>query len=388
MTNSMRTGLLAAAVVSLTAGPAAALSPNEVLVVGNAADPDSVALARYYAAKRGIPATNVVLIETTGPGQTLVTRAHFDGVLREAVRKALATPAGRQVRCLSLMYGVPYRVQAPADGPPAGARGRSASPLRRADASVDSELALALRGDYPLAGPAANPLYWRARADAGRGRPLMVARIDGPSKADALRIIKASLDAEAQGLEGVFYVDAGGPARISAPGREHLDGRLKALHRLVSANTSLKVVLDTKPVVFPADSCPRTALYVGWYSPQKYVPAFMWTPGAVGYHVASAEAAELRQPASQEWCPQMIQNGVAATIGAVQEPLLSHFPDPEHFYALLLTGKYTVAECYWRTIPSASWQMLLLADPLYNPFKARPALKASALPAGLAPQKD
>ena len=257
----------------------------------------------------------------------------------------------------------------------------------KSEASVDSELALLWQEGTSLRGPAPNPLHWRQRRPAGTagGPALMTARIDGPTRADALRIIKASLAVEATGLTGVMYIDAGGPSRLPASVRSAYDRRLKSLGRFVRAHTKLKVVLDEKPTVFRPDTCPYAALYVGWYSLRRYVPAFMWKPGAVGWHVASWEAVHLRDPASNEWCVKMIQNGVAATLGAVSEPMLGSFPPPEEFFPLLLTGKYTVAECYWRTVPTASWQLTLIADPLYNPFKAKPALDAAALPKGLAP---
>ena len=38
------------------------------------------------------------------------------------------------------------------------------------------------------------------------------------------------------------------------------------------------------------------------------------------------------------------------------------------------TGKYTVAECFARTTLLTSWQMTLVGDPLYNPFKNKPRL--------------
>ena len=126
-------------------------------------------------------------------------------------------------------------------------------------------------------------------------------------------------------------------------------------------------------------------MYIGWYSLEKYVPAFAFRQGAVAYHVASYEAMKLRNPNSNQWCPKLIQNGVVATIGAVNEPLLNNFPDHAQFFLLLLTGEFTIVECYWRTIPAASCQMTLIADPLYNPFAANPQVSADTLPAGLAP---
>jgi hypothetical protein len=50
------------------------------------------------------------------------------------------------------------------------------------------------------------------------------------------------------------------------------------------------------------------------------------------------------------------------------------------FFPLLLTGKYTVAEAYWLTTPLVAWKMTLIADPLYNPFKPKPALAVEDLP--------
>ena len=246
------------------------------------------------------------------------------------------------------------------------------------DASVDSELSMLWRPEYKLEGWQDNPLYWRARPTTkpSTWQVLMTARIDGPSASDAMRIIKDSVAVEKAGLEGNFYIDAGGlkPA---------YDVYLRRLHAMVKSNTTINVVLDDKPAVFPPGSCPQAALYVGWYSLRKYVPAFSWRPGAVGWHIASFEAEKLRDPQSQIWCVKMIQNGVAATLGAVAEPLLGSFPTPQEFFALLLTGKFTLAECYWRTVPSASWRVTLIGDPLYNPFATKPQLDPAKLPSKL-----
>jgi uncharacterized protein (TIGR03790 family) len=146
------------------------------------------------------------------------------------------------------------------------------------------------------------------------------------------------------------------------------------------------VKVDNRPEVFEPNECPDTALYIGWYSLQKYVPAFTFVKGAVGFHVASWEAVHLRDPNCQEWVPQMIAHHVAATIGACDEPFLHAFPLAEDFFSLLLTGKVTIAEAYWRTVPHVSWRMMLLADPLYNPFAANP--QTLPLPEGALPPSE
>ncbi len=248
-----------------------------------------------------------------------------------------------------------------------------------ADATVDSELALLWWPKYDLRSSMKNLLHWRmAGAIKGKRIPvtLMTARIDGPTHADAKRMIDSSLLAQKTALAGKCYIDAGGKY-------PRYDAHFTRLHAFMRKNTKLESVLDQKKTLFQPGACPQAALYVGWYSLKRYVPAFRWVPGAVGWHVASFEAADLRNPKTSQWCAKMIQGGVAATIGAVNEPGLSAFPLPEEFFPLLLTGKYTVAECYWRTAPMASWRLTLIADPLYNPFAAKPQVDPKALPKAL-----
>jgi hypothetical protein len=41
---------------------------------------------------------------------------------------------------------------------------------------------------------------------------------------------------------------------------------------------------------------------------------------------------------------------------------------PDIFFALLTAGRLSLAECYARTTPFLSWQMVLIGDPLYRPW--------------------
>ena len=256
----------------------------------------------------------------------------------------------------------------------------------KGDASVDSELAMIGVGAYERMGPLPNPMHFLigARFDSGAMGVIMTCRIDGPTAADARRIIDDSVAVERTGLDGVIYVDAGMPPRFQNKdngGYVDFDEDLRSLGGMLKKASRMRVVMDLKPTVFPAGSCPNAALYVGWYSLQSYVPAFQWARGAVAYHIASFEAMDLRNPKSNQWCPKLIQNGVVATLGAVNEPGLAAFPDQQAFFAMLLTGRYTVAECYWRTTRLVSWQMTLIADPLYNPFKVNPHVDPDSLAA-------
>ncbi len=101
------------------------------------------------------------------------------------------------------------------------------------------------------------------------------------------------------------------------------DRRLVSLHKFVRDHTKFPAVIDTQKELFAPNSCPEAALYVGWYSPSRYIPCCLWTRGAVGWHIASFEAAHLHNPRSTEWAVGMIHGGVVATVAGVNEPYLA-----------------------------------------------------------------
>ncbi len=137
----------------------------------------------------------------------------------------------------------------------------------------------------------------------------------------------------------------------------------------------MQVTLDNKGRLFAPQSCIDTALYCGWYSHARYVPCCKFVRGAVAYHIASSEARSLRNPKAKYWCPNLLKDGVAATLGPVAEPYTVGFPKPAEFFGLLVTGKYTLVECYSQTLLLNSWMTVLVGDPLYNPYAKTPKLQ-------------
>ena len=65
----------------------------------------------------------------------------------------------------------------------------------------------------------------------------------------------------------------------------------------------------------------------------------------------------------------MLKRGVAATLGPVHEPYVSGFPLPELFFHFLTEGYLTLGESYLVSLQFLSWQMVLIGDPLYRPFR-------------------
>ncbi|MGQ9651040.1 MAG: TIGR03790 family protein [Phycisphaerae bacterium] len=250
------------------------------------------------------------------------------------------------------------------------------------EASVDSELMLLWWRNYPRYRWVVNTLNWQQRAAAEQRvaqfeppwlwKTLMVSRIDAATAAVAQRIIDQSITIEKTGLNGKAYIDARGLKPDGSYG--DYDESLRKLARLLQSAKSLPVVLDNRADVFQPGQCPQAILYCGWYSLRKYVPAFTFVPGAVGFHIGSFEAVSLKRPDEAGWCKNLLNDGVIATIGPVAEPYLNSFPPPDRFFGLLLTGRYTLAECYAYTLPFNSWMQMLLGDPLYRPFARNPRL--------------
>lgn len=408
--------LFVLAVVSLfwLVHPCLALSPEEIVLVANKKVRSSVGLAQYYMKKRGVPEGNLLKLKATN--KETCSREDYEREVVPRVRKFLKEKnPGRRIRCLLIMHGMPLRVAPPEmsaqdreelkrlrkkevelrlnekglkreDGEgkkeEVGQRLKEVEKeigrLRKSDqgASFDSEIALVLAEDYPLSHWVPNPYFIGFRGkklSVGREEALMVSRLDGPDEKTVKRIIDDSLEAEKEGLNGVSYFDA----RWPEPGEEkkkEVSGYAAydlSIHRAaerVKKSGRTPVVLNEMEALFQPGECPRAALYCGWYSLAKYVDAFKWQKGAVGYHIASAECATLKKPNSQVWCKRMLEEGVAATLGPVDEPYVQAFAVPEVFFGLLVDGRFTLAECYALSNPFWSWQMVLIGDPLYRPF--------------------
>lgn len=250
----------------------------------------------------------------------------------------------------------------------------------KTSASVDSELTLILAGPHQMARWVPNPFhegYDRLPFIGNiREKTILVGRLDAPTPKLARRMVDDAVATERRGLEGVFYIDARGLATTGNYGSyAWYERHLVNLYDILKEETDLEVVIDRKPDLFPPGACPDAALYCGWYSLRNYVDAFTWKKGAVGFHVASAEASTLRAVDSNVWCKRMLENGVAATLGPVAEPYLLSFPLPDRFFPLLLSGEHPLLEVYFRTLPSLSWRQVLIGDPLYTPFKKNPAIR-------------
>ncbi len=387
--------LMALFVLTLTC-QAAHLQPNEILVVVNGDLSDSAQIGQDYCRKRQVPIENLIPLSLGNKLADRISRRDYDRKIAEPLRNnILYRKRAGDIRCLLLIYGVPYRVNGRGALPQdAGviekakealareqeankAVGQKHSPLSRqleaslarlqgkeTNASVDSELAMVLFPNYELYRWQPNAL--RESLEPIGWRTLMVSRLDGPSSDIAAGLVDKALHAESQGLQGHVYIDARGMDQQQNTYGVY-DRDLVQWAEALQQHDKLTVHLDRSSELFAPGTCPDTALYCGWYSLKHYVDAFDFVPGAIGYHIASFEAEHLHQSNSPQWCPAMLRDGITATLGPVAEPYLHAFPRPSEFFGALLDGDCLV-EGYAKTNPFNSWQLLLIGDPLYRPF--------------------
>jgi uncharacterized protein (TIGR03790 family) len=249
-------------------------------------------------------------------------------------------------------------------------------------AATDNELALLWWDYYPRTNWIPNPLYYHARPS--NAPVMMVMRLDGPSPDIVEAMMRTSIRVESTGLQGIAAINSRGIQPVDDKGQPSpfgmFDEHIRHLAYLLRLKTKMKIKFQDEEPVFPPHTVKSVALYCGWYSVGRYIPGCDFNPGAVGYHIASFEMVSLHGP-STYWVHGLLSDGVVATLGPVAEPYLAAFPLPDEFFPLLLTGKLSLAEVYWKTTPMTSWMISMIGDPLYVPYRANPPMRVEDLPA-------
>lgn len=368
---------LSAALFALCAR--AEVLPSKVYVVANSDDPDSLAIADFYASARGIPKGNIVGLPMPKAGKIskaeyfekienpLVAELAKRGALK-AVKLGGREPSGREIYSyvshdigfLVLCRGVPWGVN-PSPNSPAPNPPKSFSDA----ASVDSEISGRFVSSKKLAGFLKNPLFnnysWGMTPSIAGVIP--VARLDGVSRADVEASVKNALEAEKKGVRGRVYIDESKREKTG-------DKWLSAAGKILSA-AGFDVSENTEPRLFGfADRMDAPAFYFGWYAfnPAGYFADknFKFPAGASALHIFSFSAANMRDRNS--WTPAFTAEGASATFGNVYEPYLggTHYP---HVYVLALARGMSAGEAATAAMPFLSWQGVFVGDPMFKPFK-------------------
>ena len=389
----------------LMASPAFAVPlSSRVLMVYNSASPESVAIAKYYQAQRGLgpkqmcgikfhTPPKMVFSPPSGASQvTWILDGQMDFLsIRGAIRGCLVKAGKESVLYVVMSADTPLELSLDAvyrqipkpkasicqeDMPGAACLYHSldqyiADIWNQADAAERAFLGV----DNPyFAAPSGGnykPFETLAayRDKAGAKLIYSVWRL-GPRERDARGQIDRAIATEKKGLTGRVCLDSSGAVDAQSkmpPGQEAQCPNAYCLtnwqayraNRLASA-AGLIVEHDATDDTFgtgKAKSCPEAAFYGGAYNPGAYNKGFEWAPGAVGWDMNSY----------RHWADGAISAGITATVFAAREPFQPLLPVLDGALRDLLHGA-TIGDALLRNTRWLKWNIVYVGDPLYTPF--------------------
>lgn len=332
-------------------------------MIVNDASSDSRAITEYYSARRRIPAAHICHIRTTSDEE--ISRGTFEREVERPIAEWLkARNLVDRILVLVTTSGVPLKVE-------------GSSSLTGTAASVDSELTLLYgqlhgRKRPPLEGGIHNPFYSSAeRFQHPKFAMYLVTRLTAYTLADVRALIDRSLQARNRGV-----------VVLDGKGGDMDDGELwlrAAMNRLPRGRT---VFDDTARVI---ENVGEVIGYASWGSNDPHrknrTAGLHWLPGGIATEYVSTDARTFHEPPAgwritsfkdragffggspQSLTGDLLREGATGASGHVYEPFLPFTPHPDLLFPAYLDG-WTLAESYWRSIPSLSWMNVVVGDPL------------------------
>lgn len=320
--------------------------PENVLVVVNESSPDSVAVAGYYAEKRGIAPRFICRI-----------KCPTDEVVKDEVfRKSIRDPIREHLTKNNLKSSIDYIVLT---------RG---IPIRTVEHwGVDSALTCLF-----IEKPAQmnNPYYLESKPFTSREFGMyLVTRLDGLTLADAKALVDRSLAAKPE--KGLFLLDVS-PQWDAQPG-----------YRLVNdAMRRAAVFLREKNLEFELDEKPAFVVranlmgYYGWGShDQSYndedFRKLRFLPGGLAETAVSTSAFTLTAnrtlDGKRSYITDLVAQGATGVKGYVYEPYTVALASAEVLFDRYTSG-YNLAESFYAASRFVHWRDIILGDPLCAPY--------------------
>ncbi len=398
---------LAAASALLAAPRAVALTdpwsdPSRVLVICNTNWPDadgdgtgdSLEVAQYYAARRGVPGDRLLALPLTPTG---VNYASGDWLLflsemRDPLLAWLASHGDTAVDTLLFCHGVPYQV----DVPGVGARSLDAAlcvPYKITNGSQILFSGIKTLNPYFEGDPhiLADKGHFDHALYALQGTPLFLhCRLDGLSAAHSKALVDRAAYAQAHvtaapgGYTGTGYVDSrfalyddaalmlGYPYgyKSYAAGDQSM-----AYGKFFVAGSGFplkwepyETEIGEPGALFSDGSSAEFAagalFYGGWYNYAKYQHGWEWKAGAFACDLDSNSAAGLRDAGYVSFLGQAFQENLTCGAGVMNEPFIDGHSRPDVFLAYILDG-FPWAEASCVSDPDVKWMTLHIGDPLY-----------------------
>lgn len=317
----------------LTHFPQPGLDADQLGVIVNDDDPDSVAIAAYYREKRGIPAANVIHVRFK-PGRSTLAREEFVNLKRLVDRK---TP--QNVQAYALTWAQPYRVDC---------------------MSITSAFAFGF--DPAWCANSCKPTQQSPYFNSSVTRPYAVYRmrptmsLAAASVAEARKLIDRGVASDGSNPAGTAYL-------VSTTDKN----RNVRAAGYASVRALMQSVMPTEIVEANAlENKPDVMFYFTGLAQVPAIDSNRFLPGAIADHLTSA-GGELfggGQMSSLRW----LEAGATGSYGAVVEPcnFPAKFPVPGIVMAHYLQGE-TLIEAYWKSVQMPG-QGVFIGEPLARPF--------------------
>jgi len=341
---------------------------HRVLLIVNQRSAVSKSIGEYYALRRAIPASNICRIKA--PEEEKISREEYNTQIAAPVAQCL-NKGGLEESVLYLVttLGVPLRILATAG-----------EAMDTDGAAVDSELTLLYldrvrHAPHPVRGSVPNPFF--GKKDAGFTHPQFPIYLVTRLAAYDFAGVKAMIDRALQAMnKGVFVIDEREPG--ATPGGDQW------LHEAAVLLPKERVIEDATTTVLTGIN--EVIGYASWGSNDRSrkvrFAGTHWLPGAIATEFVSTNARTFKKP-PDSWIPSMdwsapgglfagspqsmsadyILEGATGMSGHVDEPYLAQTPRPELLLPAYYKGR-NLAESYYLSIRSLSWQNIVLGDPL------------------------
>jgi len=319
---------------------------GNVLVVMNADSADSVAVADYYAAKRGIASKFICKIHC--PTAEEIDDDVFHKSIRDPIRDYL-TKAGikDQVDYIVLTRGIPIRTQKMW--------------------GIDSALTCLFTDDDQQM---YNPYYHEDKPFSSKEYNMyLVTRLDGLTLADAKALVDRSLAAKPE--KGLFLLDVS-PSWDGNEGYKLVnDGMRRAAPILKSRGFNVEI--DETPAFIVRSGVMG---YYGWgfhdqsYKDEDY-KKLGFLPGSIAETAVSTSAYTLTAirtlSGTRSYITDLVAQGVTGVKGYVYEPYTIALAEADILFDRYTSGR-NLAESFYAASQFVHWRDIVLGDPLCAPY--------------------
>lgn len=345
---------------------------RRVLVIVNAASPDSVRIGRVYMKARGVPKENLVLV-TTGTGDE-IPMGDYAAKIEAPVAGALKGNAN-PVDYMVTTRGVPLRIGDEGGYAVDAFLGQIGRPLAPLGADLNgAEIQKRV-----------SPYFGRSEAFSHKKFGFyLVTRLTGYTTEDALALVSRALKAKPG--KGPFLLDSQ-PLKPKDGGYGQMEAILRATQRVLTAK-GVTTIYDERPGFSDGEGAPLMG-YASWgsnddnFDPDTY-HRLRFKPGAIAETFVSTSGRTFSPAAGgQSLVADLVAQGVTGVKGYVSEPFTFALCHTNVLFDRYTAG-FNLADSFAMASPILKWKDVVIGDPLCAPYAGVPIRgKAPAMPVGM-----